>query len=412
MSITPDVTDAKVGDTVVFTIVTKNYGPGPAPYMWVNTNVTNSNPVGYANCGGINQPAPPLNAYGADGSACEVGWNVPPGATMIDSVVTQIQPTSAGSTGDTACPIAPVPPLLNNVTVGCKTATVAIDGATCPVPGASQTIGGHTYALEGEDTFTKNAPLGSFAQSPAGIADANSLPVVYTGDHGMGWTSYPDTWPSTYTKPPYVTPAHEGYQPSTVVSVNDGVLDFYPHRDYTTDPAGPGYPVGASLSPLPGGSRYQTYGAWSLCELVPSTFYPGFSPLTGFRQAPLLWPYNDSDWQSAESDFPEGDLTATPAVDAANQLSAFAHYGGAGAQDIFDFAAQEPGFNPNAWHEYTQTWGPGFRCYYVDGAQVGCSTHDVWPNEERWQLQVEPAISPQGVGYGHVYVKWVWIGSY
>ncbi|MGZ4186838.1 MAG: hypothetical protein ACXVSF_15915, partial [Solirubrobacteraceae bacterium] len=44
VSITPSVTQAKVGDTVVFTIVAQNYGPGPADYMWVNADVTGDNP--------------------------------------------------------------------------------------------------------------------------------------------------------------------------------------------------------------------------------------------------------------------------------------------------------------------------------------------------------------------------------
>lgn len=254
--------------------------------------------------------------------------------------------------------------------------------------------------LEGEDTFTKDAPLGSFAQPATVGLDANSLPVVYTGDHGMGWTSYPDGWASTYSN------KQPGYQPSTVVSVHDRMLDFYLHDD-----AGTGLPVGASLSPLPGGNRYQTYGAWSFCEQIAPA---DSNELADFHQAPLLWPYSDTDGPSAESDFPEADLNASATVDSLNQWSAYAH-NPADGQDFYRIASVEPNFDPTQWHVYTQTWGPDFRSYYVDGRLVGTSTNTVWGSRpgqvERWQLQLEPSMLG-GAGSGHVYVKWVWIGSY
>jgi hypothetical protein len=230
------------------------------------------------------------------------------------------------------------------------------------------------------DTFTKAAPVGAFATSSGDR-------VIYTGDHGMGWTEYPDGASSTYSQ------GAEGYQPSTVQSVHDGVLDFYLHDDSG------GHPVGANPSPLPGGSRNQTYGVWSFCERVVA----GPGGLADFHQAPLLWPQSDGDWQSAESDYPEGDLNGAG-------FSAFAHYGGSGAQDAFDVQSAEPGFDPQQWHVYTQAWGPGFRSYYVDGQLVGASTQQVWSSPERWQLQIEPTGSNDG-GSGHVYVNWVWIGT-
>ncbi|MGZ4249257.1 MAG: hypothetical protein ACXVUE_13255 [Solirubrobacteraceae bacterium] len=410
MSITPSVTQAKVGDTVVFTIVAQNYGPGPADYMWVNADVTGDNP-GYVNCGGVNQPAPPLGTYGADGSACEVGSDVPSGSTITDSLVTQVQPTTAGHISETACPIAPEGPLVDNTSVGCKTAMVTVDGATCTVgmPGGTQTLGDATYSLEGADTFTNNAPLGSFAST-----DPNQ--VIYTGDHGMGWTEYPDGWPSTNSG------SFEGYSPSTVQSVHGGVLDFYLHNE--NDSHDYSHPVGASISPLPSGNRYQAYGAWSFCERVPPDYLVGPRPteLFGFHEAPLLWPMDNptsptppSLWQSAESDFPESDL-----AESALDFTAYAHYGGQGAQDIFDIQSKLPLFDPYQWHVYTQTWEPGSRGYYVDGTLVGTSTSQVYSQPERWQLQFEPA-SPSGTPWGsaagpvpvsgHVWVKWVWIGT-
>jgi hypothetical protein len=251
----------------------------------------------------------------------------------------------------------------------------------CPrIPDRTMSVGGKAYARAGSDTFGKSAPLGSFASSSADR-------IVYKGDHGMGWTEYPDGWPSTHSG------RAPGYQPSTVQSVHGGVLDYYLHHDSA------GHPVGADPSPLPGGRRYQTYGAWSFCERIA----PGDRQnLADFHQAPLLWPRNFDDWQRAESDFPEADLDAL-------NFSGHAHYVGAGSQDVFSIQSMNSAFDPTRWHVYSQVWGLGFRSYYIDGKLVGTSTHRIWSGPERWQLQIEPSEKGGG-GSGHVYVKWVWIG--
>jgi hypothetical protein len=127
-------------------------------------------------------------------------------------------------------------------------------------------------------------------------------------------------------------------------------------------------------------------------------------------------PTPPAEWQSAESDFPESDLAETPGID----FKAYAHYGGSGMQDIFDIQQALPLFDPYQWHAYTQTWSPGLRGYYVDGTLIGTSTNHVYSQPERWQLQFEPAAptgapwgsaSVSGAVSGHVWVKWVWIGT-
>jgi hypothetical protein len=281
------------------------------------------------------------------------------------------------------------------------------------IPGDTLQLG-RTYTLAGEDTFTKDVPVGSFAQSS--VPDASYLKPIYTGDHGLGWSAYPDDWPSTYT-----APGVEGYQPSTVLSVHDGVLDFYLHDDAN------GNPVGADISPRPGGNEYQTYGAYSFCEkVVPD---PG-NDLENFYEASLLWPQNDSDGPCAESDFPE---THYPVYDSlTNQtlnggslldnepIYAFAHHGTWSAQSGCQQyppspdSWQSPPIDLGQWHVFTQEWGPGYRSYYIDGKYVYTSTNQVWPQPERWQLQIEPspeAQSPSDRGTGHVYIAWVWIGK-
>lgn len=251
----------------------------------------------------------------------------------------------------------------------------ALDGCTA-MPAGNVYSAGHTWALEGQDDFTKAAPIGSFSSG-----GGNS---VYTGDHGMAWSEYADGATSTYSG------GAAGYEPSVVQSVHNGVLDWYLHNHNGT-------PVSANPSPFPAGHQYQTYGRYSVCEkVVPSDAHM----LDDFYQAILLWPQNDGDYQSAESDFPEGPLNDT-------SFSAFAHYGGSGSQDSFN----TPTIDTAQWHVYTQEWGPGFRSYYIDGALVGTSTKQVTALPERWQLQIEPSGSNDG-GAGHVYVGWVVIWAY
>jgi hypothetical protein len=244
------------------------------------------------------------------------------------------------------------------------------------MPNGTVVSGGHTWKLEGQDAFTKAAPIGSFASGGG--------EPVYSGDHGMAWSEYADGATSTYSR------GAAGYEPSVVQSVHDGVLDWYLHN-YN------GSPVSANPSPFPGGHEYQTYGRYSFCEKVlPADPHK----LDDFYQAMMLWPQNDGDYQSTESDFPEGHLSDT-------SFSAYAHYGGSGAQDAFD----TPTLDTAQWHVYTQEWGPGFRSYYVDGNLIGTSTSQVMSMPERWQLQVEPSGADDG-DIGHVYVGWVVIWTY
>ncbi len=243
-------------------------------------------------------------------------------------------------------------------------------------PGASLAANGQTYQRQGWDTFTKDAPTGTFATSDPST-------VVYTGDHGLQWTEYPDGWPSTNSN------GAVGYEPSTVLSVHNGMLDFSLHTDAQ------GHPVGANPSPKPAGSQYQTYGAWSMCErIAPSDAHN----LDDFKQAVLLWPQSDSNGPAAESDFPEGNLNG-------NGMGANAHFG-SGGQDSY----QTGTLDLSKWHVYTQTWGPGYRSYFVDGKLIGTSKSSVWSQPERWQLQVEPLAFNDGAA-GHVDIGWVWIGG-
>lgn len=228
------------------------------------------------------------------------------------------------------------------------------------------------WKLVAADEFTIPAATGSWGTSNAGQ-------VVYTGDHGTKWVEYPDGWPSTYTG------GQPGYAPKSVLSVHDGVLDFSLTNIN-------GVAMGANPSPiLNSGSQYQTYGKYVIRAK--------FGAVSGYHNAFLLWPLNDSNYQSAESDFPEFNLGS-------NSINAFDHYGGQGAQYAFGYNVQTTG-----WHTYEQLWKPTSRSYYVDGVLIGTGTQDVWSQPERWQLQLEPSSHGSG-GTGHVLIDWVAVYSY
>ena len=294
-------------------------------------------------------------------------------------------------------PTPPAPPTTN------PSPTLPLPSTNpCPtaIPGNTLQLG-KTFALAGEDTFTADAPAGSFAQSF--VSSASLLAPVYVGDHGMGWSVYSDGWPATYT-----ASGVEGYQPSTVLSVHDGVLDYYLHDDAN------GHPVGADLSPWPGGNEYQTYGAYSFCEKVVPT---AGQDLADFYESPMLWPQNASDGPCAESDFPESYAGPNGAGLASGQIYAFAHYGTGSASRCQTAALDRWTSSAVAlsqWHVFTQEWGPGYRSYSVDGQLVYTTTNQVWSQPERWQLQIEPSPRAQlqrDGGTGHLYIAWVWIGK-
>lgn len=224
------------------------------------------------------------------------------------------------------------------------------------------------------EDFTKDAPLGSW-----GTTDPKK--VVYTGDTGVQWREYPDGWPDTYGGI---------YQPAKVLSVHDGVLDYW-LRDQpgSTTPLG-----GANPSPIiANGSQYQTYGRYTM------RFRTDTTNLKDYYVAWLLWPDDDADWECAESDFPEGGLGKS-------EVSAFHHYGCSGSQT----QATVP-IDWTKWHTFTQEWMPGVRKYYLDDQLIHTSTKPVYAKPERFQMQTETKKNG-GADNGHLLVDWVAVYAY
>ncbi|MDQ6607645.1 MAG: glycoside hydrolase family 16 protein [Actinomycetota bacterium] len=230
------------------------------------------------------------------------------------------------------------------------------------------------------DDFTTDVPLGGFS----GCAAASTLlaqqcpglpPAV-----ASKWWAYPDGWPDTQ---------HNGqYYPSQVLSIHDGILDYFIHTANSI------HMVAAAVPKIPGGvaGGGQQYGAYAV------RFKSDL--LHGYKTAWLLWP-DSNIWPSqGEIDFPEGDLDST--------FSGFMHYMNATAgtqQDAFSTPAVF-----SSWHTTVIEWAPGGCRFFLDGHLVGTSTQNVPNDPMHWVLQTETAIDgtvPSDTTAGHVAIDWV-----
>lgn len=217
------------------------------------------------------------------------------------------------------------------------------------------------------DDFTTSVGVGSF-------------PGTAYGDR---WSGYGDDVPDTFGN----TGGAGRYYPSTVLSVDGGLLNMYLHTEN-------GVPMVAAPSPiLPGGQPYggQLYGRYAVrfrADAVP-----------GYKTAWLLWPTSRLWPDDGEIDFPEGDLEGT--------ISAFAHYANPnGQQDAFSTDATYA-----TWHTAVTEWSPGRVEFFLDGVSTGVSTTDVPDTPMYWVLQTETCLAadcqPDDAAAGNVQVDWV-----
>jgi hypothetical protein len=227
------------------------------------------------------------------------------------------------------------------------------------------------------ENFLVNAPLGSMG------SDTDAAKVIYTGRRGTKWVTYPKNFLDTYDKRPY--------RSDQVLSVHDGVLDYWLHN---VD----GQPAGANPSPLinptSADPQYQTYGRYSARLKVDDT------DLSEYYIAWLLWPYNEGDWDNAESDYPE-----MPLVPGKHGVHGVAHVA-PGQHEVFNYA----NVDLHEWHTYKQDWTPLTRNYYVDGNLIYTTINAPYSGPERWQLQTE--TKGNGTHSGHLLVDWAVVYSY
>lgn len=220
------------------------------------------------------------------------------------------------------------------------------------------------------DDFTKDAELGSWG------SDCDYSVFAYIGAEGQKWKSYPKCFTDTYQKRPY--------RADSVLSVKNGVLNFYLHP---VD----GQPSGANPSPvITGNSQYQTYGRFT------ARFKVDNPNLHEYYVAWLLWPQTEKWPDDGEEDFPEGSL--------AGKIGGFHHYAGEGAcRGCQDHADSNEKFTD--WHIYTIEWRPDNIKYILDGKVILDSDKWIPTKPMRWQLQTE--TKGHGSNAGNLIVDWV-----
>ncbi|CAM3056051.1 glycoside hydrolase family 16 protein [Corallococcus sp. ZKHCc1 1396] len=213
------------------------------------------------------------------------------------------------------------------------------------------------------DDFTTTVPVGQF---PAAVSSK--------------WGVYLDGWKDTSK--------HGTYSPSTVVSIQNGVLNKYLHTVNGV------HRVAAVLPKIP--------GATASGGLPAGRFAVRFKadPVPGYKTAWLLWPDSEVWPRDGEIDFPEGDLDGT--------ISGFMHRQNGtsgGDQDAVSTSARY-----TSWHTAVIEWTPG-RCRFIlDGTVILDKTSRVPTTPMHWVLQTETDLSgtaPSSSAAGNVQIDWV-----
>jgi hypothetical protein len=195
-------------------------------------------------------------------------------------------------------------------------------------------------------------------------------------------------WPANGTAPKayptarsYPDGTADKYYPSKVLSVHDGVLDWYVHAGQ----AAVVVPFGYS------GFKYGTYTVRMRTDRFP-----------GYHIAFLLWPSTDK-WTN-ELDGPENETSAAYPYPAVLQNPS-----------TKTFAPKSMVYTPKSWndqvfHDYTWVWTPTSVSFLQDGVLVTTVTTHVPQELMRPTLQVEfsnkltAGQKPPASASGHVYV--------
>jgi beta-glucanase (GH16 family) len=241
-------------------------------------------------------------------------------------------------------------------------------------------------------TATATATANPLVNSPSGVAApvgdlpgwrqlyvddfATAVPTgSFPGVYKTHWDVYLDGWKDTSK--------NGTYMPSKVMSVHDGLMDYYVHSENG---------VHMVSAPWLKDTKGQTYGRYSVRFRA--------DKLPGYKTAWLLWPDSERWPDDGEIDFPEGDLDGT------STISGFSHYAtSTGGQTVFPTSATY-----QDWHTATIEWLPGQVTFVLDGKVIGTATKNVPSTAMHWVLQTETALSggaPSSTVAGHVLVDWV-----
>jgi hypothetical protein len=209
----------------------------------------------------------------------------------------------------------------------------------------------------------------------AGLA---SFPAVHTK-----WFAYPDGWSDF---------RYGTYYPSRVLSISNGVMDYYLHTEAINGIAY--HMVAAPVAKLPtgaGNAGGELYGRYVVRAR--------FDSLPGYHVAFLLWP-DSGNWPAdGEIDFPDdalNDSTINAFVhDGTSSFPRFDHFGAAGTI--------------NRWHTYEIDWLSTGVSFYLDGRLIGTDTAHIPATPMHWVLQTDTwsgGSPPSDATAGHVQIDW------
>lgn len=222
-------------------------------------------------------------------------------------------------------------------------------------------IPGWTQAFS--DDFNENVPLGQF---PAAVSSK--------------WKDYPDGWPDTT--------GNGTYEPTKVVSIQNGVMNLFLHTENGVHMVSAPEPIIPGATGAAGGTLYGMYSVRFKAQ-----------PVVGYKTAWLLWP--DSNQQvDGEIDFPEGNLQL--------DIHAYMHHvGDPTNQDSYGTSASYA-----QWHTATTIWTANSVTFMLDGQVIGESTDpSVIPHQPmHWVLQTETQTNgpaPSNAESGNVDIDWV-----
>lgn len=236
-----------------------------------------------------------------------------------------------------------------------------------------------------DDFAGDNVPVGAFS----GCSWPQGTPVARLQCSGLAaypnvaakWFAYPDGWPGT--------PSTGVYEPSQVLSIQDGVMTFHMHT------ANGIHMIAAAVPKIPGGSGPvggQRYGRYMVRARI--------DPVRGYHVSFLLWPDSDVWPRDGEVDFPEANFDSSV-------VSGFVHW-----QDVFgepQQASYSVATNFSDWHTYATDWTPTGCSFFIDGVLVGKSAKSP-ATFMHWVLQTGTSVSqgaPVGAAAGDVQIDWV-----
>lgn len=319
---------------------------------------------------------------------------------LVPAAVLLLSGCSSGATPNAPAPSTPPPAPAESTsspagsasspaTPGGQTETVAAPGAQATPPPAGTMSDPESAALQtmpvGDlpgwkqvftEDFTKgDVPLGAFP-GPA-----------YQADWSAG---YKDGTPDTAGQ---TSGGKSGYFPSKVLSVTNGVLDWFLHSEDGVFMGAAPTPRIPNASAAPPRANSLLYGRVSVRFKADS--------LAGYKTAWLFWPDSGVWPRDGEIDFPEGDL--------GDMIYGAAHF--AAPQDGFDKFDSTSPFT--SWHVATTEWSPGRVEFLLDGQSLGVSTTLVPATPMHYILQTEACLPacPAPQTQGHVQLDWIAVWS-